>query len=222
MKPFLTMSLLTASLLPGLVQAQNKTINTVTFTGTLTSAAAPVVTTSSTTTATTTKTTQSLTSFRFSNREILQLMVSNGIIPTINGYSLIQKFQNDGTPIGYFVRSTTGAEVAADPAIFGFTTVGSTLTTNTTVTQPTTPGSTATTTGTIAGKVLGVLNSGDTNCTLLDTITRNLGRTARFNNANVRFTAVTSQGKMLGSFGANGPVIDATIDSKTTRPVSDP
>ncbi|OYV05535.1 MAG: hypothetical protein CFE26_11085 [Verrucomicrobiales bacterium VVV1] len=202
----------------GLSQGQTKTINTVTLAGTVTMASTPVVTDNGTVK----KTTQSLSSYRIGNREILKLMADNRIIPSVIGYSLVQKFQNDGTSIGYFARSTSGAEVAADPAIFGFTTVGSALSTNTTVTQPSIPSGTATTTGTITGKVLGTLSVDGTNCALLNTVTRTFGRTARLNNLNVRFTAVTSQGKLFGSFGPTGPVIDATIDSNFTKPVSDP
>lgn len=212
------MSLLSMALLSGFAQGQNKTINTVTLSGTLTEASTPVVTDNGTVK----RTTQSLTSFRFGNREILQLMADNSIIPSVVGYSLVQKFENDGTSIGYFARSTSGAEVAADPAIFGFTTVGSALSTNTTVTQPSSPGGTATTTGSITGKVMGTLSVNGTNCATLDTVTKTFGKTAKLNNVTVRFTGVVGKAKLLGTFGVNGPAIDATIDSKTTKPISDP
>lgn len=206
------------ALLSGFAQGQNKTINTVTLSGTLTEASTPVVTDNGTVK----RTTQSLTSFRFGNREILQLMADNSIIPSVVGYSLVQKFENDGTSIGYFARSTSGAEVAADPAIFGFTTVGSALSTNTTVTQPSSPGGTATTTGSITGKVMGTLSVNGTNCAILDTVTKTFGKTAKLNNVTVRFTGVVGKAKLLGTFGLTGPAIDATIDSKSTKPISAP
>jgi hypothetical protein len=206
------------ALLSSLAHGQNKTINTVTLSGTLTLASNPVVSDNGTVK----RTTQSLTSYRFGNREILQLMADNAIIPTTTGYSLVQKFTNDGTSLGYFARSTSGAEVAADPAIFGFTPAGAALSTNTTVTQPSSPGGTANTTGTITGKVLGTINVNGANCALLDTVTKTFGRTARLNNVTVSFTAVTGKAKLIGTFGATGPAIDATIDSKSTKPVSDP
>lgn len=212
------MSLLTMALFCGLAQGQNKTINTVTLSGTLTEASPPTVTDNGTVR----RTSQSLSSFRFGNREILQVMADNSIIPTVAGYSLVQKFDNDGNSLGYFARSTTGAEVAADPALFGFTTVGAALSTNTTVTQPSTPSGTATTTGSITGKVMGTLSVNGTNCAMLDTVTKTFGRTAKLNNVTVRFTGVVGKAKLLGTFGVNGPAIDATIDSKTTRPISDP
>lgn len=218
MKSVSTAILMTTALLSGLAHGQSKTINTVTLSGTLTNVSDPVVTDNGTVK----RTTQTLSSYRFGNREILQLMVDNAIIPSITGYSLIQKFQNDGTPIGYFARSTSGAEVAADPAIFGFTTVGSALSTNTTVTQPSSPSGTATTTGTIAGSVFGTLSVNGTNCAMLDSITRTFGKTAKLNNVSVKFTGVTGKAKLLGTFGATGPAIDATLDSKSTKPVSDP
>jgi len=210
--------LLATALLSGVSHAQSKTINTVTFTGTLTLVGTPSVTNNGTVE----KTTQSLTSYRLGNREILQLMADNGVIPTITGYSLVQKFQNDGTPIGYFARSTTGAEVAADPSIFGFTTVASVLSSNTTITQPATPGGPVTTTGTITGKVHGILSVSGTNCTLIDSITRTIGRTAKLNDVTVTFAGVVGKAKLIGSFGSTGPAIDATLDSKTTKPISDP
>jgi hypothetical protein len=218
MKPVSIMSLLSMALLSGFAQGQNKTINTVTLSGTLTEASTPVVTDNGTVK----RTTQSLTSFRFGNREILQLMADNSIIPSVVGYSLVQKFENDGTSIGYFARSTSGAEVAADPAIFGFTTVGSALSTNTTVTQPSSPGGTATTTGSITGKVMGTLSVNGTNCAILDTVTKTFGKTAKLNNVTVRFTGVVGKAKLLGTFGLTGPAIDATIDSKSTKPISAP
>lgn len=211
-------SLLTLALLSGLSHGQTKTINTVTLSGTLTIVSTPVVTDNGTVK----KTTQSLSSFRFGNREILQLMAENAIIPSVTGYSLVQKFQNDGTSLGYFARSTSGAEVAADPAIFGFTTVSSALSSNTTVTQPSSPSGTATTTGTITGKVLGTLSVNGTNCALLDTVTKTFGKTAKLNNVTVGFTGVVGNAKLLGTFGPTGPAIDATLDSKTTKPVSGP
>ncbi len=212
------MSLLSMALLSGFAQGQNKTINTVTLSGTLTEASTPTVTDNGTVK----RTTQSLSSYRFGNREILQLMAESSIIPTVVGYSLVQKFENDGTSLGYFARSTTGAEVAADPAIFGFTTVGSALSTNTTVTQPSSPSGTATTTGSITGKVMGTLSVNGTNCAMLDTVTKTFGKTAKLNNVTVRFTGVVGKAKLLGTFGLTGPAIDATIDSKTTKPISDP
>lgn len=209
---------LTMALLSGLSHGQNKTINTVTLSGTLTVVSTPVVTDNGTVK----KTTQSLSSYRFGNREILQLMADNAIIPTIAGYSLVQKFQNDGTSLGYFARTASGVEVAADPAIFGFTTVGSAVSTNTTVTQPSTPGGTATTTGTITGKVLGTLSVDGANCTMLDTVTKTFGKSAKLNNVTVKFTGVVGKAELLGTFGATGPAVDATIDSKSTKPISDP
>ena len=210
--------LLATTLLSGVSHAQSKTLNTVTFAGTLTLVSDPAVTDNGTVK----RTTQTLTSYRLGNREILQLMADNGVIPTITGYSLVQKFENNGTPIGYFARSTTGAEVAADPSIFGFTTVASVLSTNTTVTQPPTPGGPVTTTGTITGVVHGTLSVNGTNCTLYNSITRTFGKTAKLNNVTVTFAGVVGKAKLLGSFGGTGPAIDATLDSKTTKPISDP
>ena len=218
MKSVSLTSLLALALLGGLAQGQTKTINTVTLSGTLTVVSTPVVTDNGTVK----RTTQSITTYRFGNREILQLMVDNKIIPSAIGYSLVQKFENDGTSIGYFARSSSGQEIAADPTIFGFTTVGSATSENTTVTQPASPDGTATTTGSITGKVFGTLSVDGANCAMLNTITRTFGKTAKLNNVTVSFTGVTGKAKLLGTFGASGPAVDATIDSKTTKPISDP
>lgn len=218
MKPVPFTMLLAAPLLCGIACGQNKTLNTVTVSGSITVASVPIVID----TGTVKKTSQSITTYRIGNREILQLMVDNSIIPTMTGYSLVQKFQNDGTSLGYFARSTTGAEVAADPSLFGFTVVGSALSTNTTVTQPSTPGGSATTTGSVTGKVLGTLSLNGTNCAMLDSVTKTYGKTAKLDGVTVTFTGVTGKAKLLGTFGATGPAIDATLDSKSTKPISDP
>jgi len=201
-------------------QTPTRTYNALTVTATVTVVSTPVVTDNGTVK----RTTQSLSSYRISNREILQLMADNAIIPTINGYSLIQKFEADGTFVGYFAWSpSTHSEIAADPAVFGFTQVGAALSNNTTVTQPSTPGGPVSTTGTITGKTFGTLSLSGSNCSLLDTITKTFNKSAKLSNgSSMIFTGVVSKGVLNGTFGATGPAVEGKLDSKTTKPFTGP
>ena len=201
-------------------QTPTKTYNALTVTATVTVVSTPAVTDNGTVK----KTTQSLSSYRIANRDVLQLMVTNGIIPTITGYSLIQKFDKDGTSLGYFAWSpATHSEVAADPSVFGFTQVGAALSNNTTVTQPSTPGGPVVTTGTISGKTFGTLSLSGSNCSLLDTITKTFNKSAKLSNdSTMIFTGVASKGTLTGTFGTTGPAVEGTLESKTTKPYTGP
>jgi hypothetical protein len=49
---------------------------------------------------------------RFGNREVLQLLVEDSLIDTIKGYTLVQRFDQDGQSIGFFaVNAKEGDEV---------------------------------------------------------------------------------------------------------------
>jgi hypothetical protein len=194
--------------------AQSRTVNTLAVSGTVTTVSIPVVTNNGTLK----KTTQSSTSYRIGNREILQLMVRNGVIPSITGYSLVQKFENNGTSLGYFAWSpSTHTEIAA--SVFAFTPAGAALSNNTTINSA---GATPITTGTITGKTFGTLSLSGSNCALLDTVTKTFGKTAKVSNATVTFTSVTSKGTLIGMLDATGPSIDAVLDSKGTKPFTGP
>ncbi|MDB6077413.1 MAG: hypothetical protein JWO82_1160 [Akkermansiaceae bacterium] len=89
--------------------------NKVTFSGKITSATAAVVAQ----TATTYSSTSQFVSRSITNATVLDAMVVAGDLPAKTGYTLVERFSDQGDSSGFFaINSRTGSEVKVDPAIF--------------------------------------------------------------------------------------------------------
>ncbi|BCU79123.1 hypothetical protein [Luteolibacter sp. LG18] len=200
----------------GAAHAQSQSVSTLTVSGTLTVASAATNTDNGK--VATIK--QSLTSYRFGNRELLQLMVDNNIIPSLAGYTLVQKFNNDGTSAGYFAwNASTHNEVKAPEDVFGFTPAGEVKAVNQTTTQPSTPGGAVTVTGTTNLKTFGTLAVDGSACSLFSTVAKKTPTTGKIGTTTYSFTGVTSSSVLNGIFGGDSSSsIEGTLKAATPKP----
>ncbi|MGC4015915.1 MAG: hypothetical protein QM755_15530 [Luteolibacter sp.] len=197
-------------------QSLPQSVSTLTVSGTITMASA--VTTSDNGKTATIK--QSLTSYRFGNKEMLQLMADNALIPSVTGYTLVQKFNNDGTSAGYFAwNSSTHVEVKAPDDVFGFTQTGEVKAFNQTTTQPKTPGGAVTVTSSSNSKTFGTLSVDGSACSLLNTIATKTPTTGKIGSTTYSFTGVTSSAVLNGIFqGDSATSIEGTLKAASPKP----
>ncbi|MFD0895862.1 hypothetical protein KBB96_07935 [Luteolibacter ambystomatis] len=164
---------------------------------------------------------QTLTSYRFGNKELLQLMADNAIIPSITGYTLVQKFNNDGTSIGYFAwNASTHAEVKAPDSFLGFTQLGEVKAFNQTTTQPKTVGGAVTVTSSSNSKTFGTLSVDGSNCSLFNTIAAKTPTTGKIGTTTYSFTGITSSAVLNGVInnGDSNLSLEGTLKAASPKP----
>lgn len=196
--------------------AQSQSVSTLTVSGTVTLPSA--ITTSDNGKVATIK--QTLTSYRFGNKELLQLMADNALIPSVTGYALVQKFNNDGTSIGYFAwNASTHAEVKAPDSFLGFTQKGEVKAFNQTTTQPKTVGGAVTVTSSSNSKTFGVLSIDGSNCSLFNTIAAKTPTTGKIGTTTYTFTGITSSAVINGVIDGDSKVsLEGTLKTASPKP----
>lgn len=198
-------------------QSPSQSVSTLTVSGTVSLPSA--ITTSNNGKVATIK--QSLTSYRFGNKELLQLMADNSLIPSVTGYTLVQKFNNDGTSIGYFaLNASAHTEVKAPDSFLGFTQMGEVKAFNQTTTQPKTVGGPVTVTSSSNSKTFGVLSIDGSNCSLFNTVAAKTPTTGKIGTTTYSFTGITSSAVLNGVI-INGDTkisLEGTLKAASPKP----